>query len=227
MTFQKLGTGILSGDARSSYEIWISEIDSSGAKRDLRVVQAAQKMRRFFLQYRQSELGCPSLANTLAEEAVDNVCRTLKNRLVRHPHTYLKTAFVHAVNRYLRRERRLISVEFERDDETLPKELTSETDVKNLEQIVQIQEILTVMDPQTLSIFAARRAGYTGKEIAKSLGVTTSTLYSSYSRGLTHVIETLGLSLTTVRENQQVHGSERQREKRKEEPARLPHPKHS
>lgn len=228
MAFDTADASFPSSDASSSpYEIWISEFDSSGARRDARVVKAAQEMRRFFLEYRRSELGCPSLANTLAEQAVDNVCESIDRGLVRDLHLYLKSAFRNAVNRYLHRQKRLVSLDFDQNDESVPDEIVSEVAVKELEQSIQMNEILAIMDPQTLSVFAARRAGYTGKEIAKTLGMSRNALYSSYSRGLTHVIETLGLSIAAVRENQQVHGSQRQRERRREKSTGVPHPKRS
>jgi hypothetical protein len=225
MALDKGGTRIFSGEPSPSYEIWISEVDSSGAGRDGRVVEAARKMRDFFLHYRQSELGCPSLANTLAEQAVDKVSEALKQGAIEY-HSYLKTAFMHLVNRYPYRERRLVSVDFARDDERVPEQLVSEAEVRNLERLIQIKQILTVMDPQTLSVFAARRAGYSGKQIADRLGITTNALYTSYCRGLARVIEVLGVSSAAVRDNQQVHGSERQGKRRQEKARGVLHPKH-
>lgn len=225
MAFDKAGTSILSVNPRQPYEIWISEVDSSGAKRDPRVIKAAEKMRHFFLHYRQSELGCPSLANTLAEQAVDKVCSALKQESIQHPQAYLKTAFRHVVNCYLRRERRLVPIDS--SDGHVPDPLVSETDVEDLERLIQINEILTAMDPQTLSVFTARRAGYTGKEIARRLGMTTNALYTGYCRGLTHVIKKFGLPLASVSDNQQVHGSEQRRTRRQEQPAHISYPRHS
>jgi DNA-directed RNA polymerase specialized sigma24 family protein len=211
---------------QAPYEIWISNVDSSGYTRDPRVVEAARKMKSFFLRYRQSELRCPSLANTLAEEAVDNTCQALERDEIRRPQSYLKTAFKHAVNRYLRRERRLISADFGRDEEQLLERVVSEDYVKDLERLIQFKEVLAAMDAKTLSIFAGRRAGYTGEEIAKHLGTTTNALYTTYSRGLAHVIKTFGLSPAMVRDNQQVNGSEQQRKRQQEQPTAIPHPSH-
>ncbi len=225
MAADKGGASIFS-DVRPTYEIWIGEVDSSGAKRDPRVVEAARKMQHFFLHYRQSELGCPSLANTLAEQAVDKVCEAVQQAAIEHPHSYLKIAFMHLVNRYLYRERRLVSVDFARDDERVPEQLVSEADVRNLERFIQIKEILRVMDAQTLSVFAARRAGYSGKQIADRMGITTNALYTSYCRGLARVIQTLGGSPAAVRDNQQVHGSERRGKRRQEKARGILHPKH-
>ena len=199
-----------------SYEIWIGEVDAAGERRNPRVLSAAHRLKTFFLWYRRAELGCPSLANTLAEEAVDNACEVLTRGEIRNPQAYLRTVFKHAVDRYLRRERRLVPMEFESDSERLRKEFVSEEDVGNLERQIQIAQILAAMDEQTLSIFAGRRAGYTGEEIAKRLGMTTSALYTSYCRGLARVIEKFGLSATGGDENRNVDGGERKRKRRPE-----------
>jgi DNA-directed RNA polymerase specialized sigma24 family protein len=227
MAFDKAGTGILTGGDRPSYEIWISEVDSTGAQRDERVVKAARRLRHFFLRYRQRELGCPSLANTLAEQAVDKVCGTTNPKTIRHPHSYLKAAYIHVVDRYLHRERRFVSVDFERDDERLPTQLVSEAELQNLERLLQIKEVLAAMDQQTLSVFAARRAGYTGKEIARGLGITANALYTSYSRGLTRVIEAFGISPAALSDNQRIDGSEQRRARRGPKATAFPHPKPS
>ncbi len=199
-----------------SYEIWIGDTNADGAVRDARVLAAARGMKAFFLWYRRAELGCPSLANTLAEAAVDNACEALAHGEIRNPRAYLKAAFKHAVNRYLRRERRLVPMLLDGDSERVRREFVSEEEVANLERQIQIAQILDAMDEQTLSIFAGRRAGYTGEEIAMRLGITTSALYTSYCRGLARVVEKFGLAAMVVEENQNVDGGVQRRKRRSE-----------
>lgn len=223
MVFEEVVGAALRPRSELSYEIWIGEVDASGAKRDARVLAAARSMKRFFLWYRQSELGCPSLANTLAEEAVDHACHALTQGEIRNPRSYLKTAFKHAVDRYLRRERRLIPIDFERESEQTRNEFASEEEVANLERLIQIGQILAAMDQQTLAIFVGRRAGYTGEEIAKRLGVTTSALYTSYCRGLGRVIEAFQISSAVAVENEEADAVERRRKRRPERPTEVSH----
>lgn len=216
MTFQAAAGLRPRLSSEDSYEIWIGDTNGEGIARHPSVVSAARGITSFFLAYRRSELGCPSLANSLADEAVDQVCGVLSRTRIEDYKAYLKSAFRHLVDRHLSREKRLVSIESTDGSDWPRPVLTSETEAASLERRILIAEVLDAMDEQTRAIFAGRRAGYTGEEIAKRLGITTGALYTNYCRGLAMVVEKFGLTASKSEEKKNVNGGEPRRKRRSE-----------
>ena len=55
----------------SPYQFWLSETDEHGNPLDSEILKAARELGPTFFSYRQREIGCESLANTIAQAAVE------------------------------------------------------------------------------------------------------------------------------------------------------------
>jgi hypothetical protein len=51
----------------SPYKLWLSEIDEEGNALDPDILKAARELEPTSFRYRQKEIGCESLTNTIAQ----------------------------------------------------------------------------------------------------------------------------------------------------------------
>src|SRR5262245_32759277 len=165
----------------SPYELWLSEIDDEGNALDPDILKAARELESTFLRYRQREIGCESLTNTIAQAAVEAASRATHGRPVENPRAYLLSVFTRKMNRFLDRQARNVAF----DD--LPVDHFNKimkTDKNPIERQLSILEMLDCMDEETRRISNLRFQGYSMTEIAQQLSIKRACLSVRYRRGL-------------------------------------------
>src|SRR5215831_4180642 len=95
----------------SPYELWLSEIDEEGNALDPDILKAARELESTFFRYRQREIGCESLTNTIAQAAVEAASRATHGRPVENPRAYLLSVFTRKMNRFLGRQARHVALD--------------------------------------------------------------------------------------------------------------------
>jgi DNA-directed RNA polymerase specialized sigma24 family protein len=166
----------------SPYELWLSEIDEEGNALDPDILNAAQELESTFFRYRQKEIGCESLTNTIAQAAVEAASRATHGRPVENPRAYLLSVFTRKMNRFLDRRARNVAL----DDlpvDHLNKIMKTPND-NSIEHRLSILELLDCMDEETRRISNLRFQGYSMTEIAQLLSIKRTSLSVRYRRGL-------------------------------------------
>src|SRR5574339_778469 len=95
----------------SPYELWLSETDQEGNPLDPEILRAARELGPTFFWYRQKEIGCESLTNTIAQAAVEAASKATHARPVENPKAYLLSVFTRKMNRFLARQARQIALD--------------------------------------------------------------------------------------------------------------------
>src|SRR5262245_12965392 len=95
----------------SPYELWLSEIDEEGNAVDPDILNAARELEPTFFRYRQKEIRCESLTNTIAQAAVEAASRATHGRPVENPRAYLLSVFTRKMNRFLDRQARIVAID--------------------------------------------------------------------------------------------------------------------
>jgi DNA-directed RNA polymerase specialized sigma24 family protein len=166
----------------SPYELWLSEIDEEGNALDPDILKAARELEPTFFRYRQKEIGCESLTNTIAQAAVEAASRATHGRPVENPRAYLLSVFTRKMNRFLDRQAKNVAL----DD--LPVEhfnkIMKTPDDNPIERHLSILEMMDCMDEETRRISNLRFQGYSMTEIAQRLSIKRACLSVRYRRGL-------------------------------------------
>src|SRR5207244_10230250 len=142
----------------SSYELWLSEIDEEGNALDPDILKAARELEPNFLRYRQKEIGCESLTNTIAQAAVEAASRATHRRPVENPRAYLLSVFTRKMNRFLDRQARHIAFD-DLSNENFNKTMKTPDD-KPVERQLSLLELMDCMDEETRQISNLRFQGY-------------------------------------------------------------------
>src|SRR6516164_124499 len=124
----------------SPYQLWLSETDEHGKPLDPEILKAARELGPTFFGYRQREIGCESLANTIAQAAVEAASKATHCRPVENPRAYLLSVFTRKMNRYLDRQARHVALN-DLSNDNLNKTMKTPDD-KPLERKLSLLELL-------------------------------------------------------------------------------------
>jgi DNA-directed RNA polymerase specialized sigma24 family protein len=165
-----------------TYQLWLNDRDENGTLIDNQILDAARTICPAFFRYRQRELGCESLTNTLVQSAVAAASHANHGRPIENATGYLLSVFARKVNKFLARQARTITVQ----DSSLDRLTGAEHphSDSSIEQRISILEVLDCMDAGTRQIFSWRIEGYSMAEIAVKLSITRNCLSVRYARGL-------------------------------------------
>jgi DNA-directed RNA polymerase specialized sigma24 family protein len=166
----------------SPYQLWLSEIDEEGNALDPDILKAARELEPTFLRYRQNEIGCESMTNTIAQKAVEAASNAAHGRPVENPKAYLLSVFMRRVNRFLDRQARNVALDDLSDDHL--KKVMKASDENPIERQLSLHELLDCMDEETRRVSLLRFQGYSMTEIADQMSVTRACLSVRYRRGL-------------------------------------------
>jgi len=166
----------------SPYELWLSKTDSHGNPLDPEILKAALELGPTFFSYRQREIGCESLTNTIAQAAVEAVSKATHSRPVENPRAYLLSVFTRKMNRFLDRQARHVGLD-DMSNDNFNKTMKTPED-KPVERRLSLLELLDCMDEETRRISNLRFQGYSMTEIAQQLSISTNTLSARYRRGI-------------------------------------------
>jgi RNA polymerase sigma factor (sigma-70 family) len=166
----------------SPYELWLNETDEHGNPLDPEILKAAQELGPAFFGYRQREIGCESLTNTIAQAAVEAASRATHRRPVENPRAYLLSVFTRKMNRFLDRQARHIAFD-DLSNENFNKTMKTPDD-KPVERQLSLLELMDCMDEETRRISNLRFQGYSMTEIAQQLLISSNTLSARYRRGI-------------------------------------------
>ena len=166
----------------SPYELWLNETDEHGNPFDPKILKAARELEPTFFGYRQKEIGCQSLANTIAQAAVEAASKAIHGRPVENPRAYLFSVFTRKMNRFLDRQARHIALD-DLSNDNLNKTMKRPDD-QRVERQLSLLELLDCMDEETRHTANLRFQGYSMAEIAQQLSVSSNTLSARYRRGI-------------------------------------------
>jgi RNA polymerase sigma factor (sigma-70 family) len=176
----------------SPYELWLNETDEHGNPLDPKILKAARELEPTFFGYRQKEIGCHSLANTIAQAAVEAASKAIHGRPVENPRAYLFSVFTRKMNRFLDRQSRHIVLDDLSSRHIALDDLSNDNfnktmktpDDQPVERQLSLLELLDCMDEETRHISNLRFQGYSMAEIAQQLSISSNTLSARYRRGI-------------------------------------------
>jgi RNA polymerase sigma factor (sigma-70 family) len=166
----------------SPYELWLSETDDHGNPLDPEILKAALELGPTFFGYRQREIGCASLTNTIAQAAVEAASKATHRRAVENPRAYLLSVFTRKMNRFLDRQARHVALD-DLSNDSFNKTMKISDD-RPVERQLSLLELLDCMDGETRRISNLRFQGYSMSEIAQQLSISSNTLSARYRRGI-------------------------------------------
>jgi DNA-directed RNA polymerase specialized sigma24 family protein len=165
------------------YRFWIHDKDEDGKPLDPEIVETAERVAPRLWEYRRKELRDKSTANSLLQSAVESASKAKHAHLIENPAGYLTATYRHLVDKFLRREQRIVAV----DDaflETLVDAMGGVSYEARMNAHLDLNKVMEAMDPETKLICKKRSEGWSMLEIAKDRGVTPNCLTVRYSRGL-------------------------------------------
>jgi RNA polymerase sigma factor (sigma-70 family) len=166
----------------SPYELWLSETDEQGNPLSPDILKAARELAPTFFWYRQREIGCESLTNTIVQAAVEAASKATHRRPVENPRAYLLSVFTRKINRFIDRQARHVALD-DLSDENFNKTMKTPNE-KPVERQLSLLELLDCMDEETRRISNLRFQGYSMTEIAHRLSISSNTLSARYRRGI-------------------------------------------
>src|SRR5688572_10052575 len=93
------------------YELWLTATDNNGNLLVHQILKAARELGPNNLSYRQRDIGRESLANTIAQAAVEAASKANHGRPIENPKAYLLSVFTRKMNRFLDRQARHIALD--------------------------------------------------------------------------------------------------------------------
>jgi RNA polymerase sigma factor (sigma-70 family) len=166
----------------SLYELWLNEADEKGNPLDTEILKAARELGPAFLRYRQREIGCESLTNTIVQAAVEAASKAFHRQPVENPRAYLLSVFTRKMNKLLDRQARIVALDDLPDNNF--RKIMKTQDEKPIEHHLSLLELMDCMDEETRRISNLRFQGFSMKEIAQQLSITCNCLSVRYRRGL-------------------------------------------
>jgi len=133
------------------------------------------------------------MINTLLQAAVDAASKAVHRNPIMNPGGYLISVYHRLVDRYLKREQRMIFVE-----DSVLEHLANEANAVSFEEILHnrllLRTVMDAMDPDTLQIFTWRLYGFSVNEIALELSVKPNCVSTRFTRGLKAVKRVLKIT---------------------------------
>ena len=134
-------------------------------------------------RHRQKEVDCESTSNRNLPSAVEAASQATQNSTIENPPGYLRSVYKRIIDKFLARKKRFVPA----DDSFLEVLATTEgpgSFEDAMHDRLLIEKILKAMDPDTRRICLCRLQGYSMREIAKRLKITSDCLSVRYTRGL-------------------------------------------
>ncbi len=119
------------------------------------------------------------MAETLVEEIASKQQDVSPSKRIRDPRRYIYTAFVRAINALRKKEERYERVPIAEVDRLG----AIETAAERIDHGVLVNEIISMMEPETRRTFWWLHEGYQWKEIAQQQGMTVNAAKIAYARG--------------------------------------------
>ena len=162
------------------YRFWIHSKDADGRPLEDVILRAAEENILTLTRYREKEIGCESAINALLQAVVEAASRAHRRRTILNPSGYLVSAYQHAADRFLDRQRRIVGMD------TASLELTEIARSGSLEDEILgrlvLEKIMGAMDRETRQIARLRLAGYSMNEIGRALSKSPRRIYFRYRR---------------------------------------------
>ena len=162
------------------YRFWIHSKDRDGRPLEDAIVQAAENNVAMLTHYRENEIGCESTINALLQTVVESASKAHRRRPIRNPAAYLLSCYQHAADKFLDRERRMVSMD------TASLELTQIAETASWEDEIHRrlirEKIIKAMGPEGRRIAELRLAGYSMNEIGRALSENPRQMYFRYRR---------------------------------------------
>jgi RNA polymerase sigma factor (sigma-70 family) len=170
------------------FRFWVRDKDSKGEPIDDVIRKTAESIAPKLIHYRQREIGSEQTSNEILQSAVEAASRAKQRSHIENPSGYLARIYKRLVDKFLDRERKLISL----DDEAL-EDLPNAGQAQSFEDAIHnrllLEKLLNAMDEETRQICTWRLEGYSESEIAKLLKTTPNAVSVRYTRGLKKAVE--------------------------------------
>jgi hypothetical protein len=153
------------------------------------LADAAMEDCEHLLEYAERHSIDPAQAQNIAEALVEDISSkqqgTPSSERIKKPRSYLRAAFMHAVDALEGKDER-----FKRVDVADLERLGAKEDwPEQLDKKILVREIVSMMDLKTRRTYWRRSEGYKWNEIARGQGMRINTAIAVYTRGLTKVRE--------------------------------------
>src|SRR5437762_6692397 len=169
------------------YRFWIHSKDASGHPLDETLLKAAEENILMLTRYREKEIGCESTINALLQSVVEAASKANRGRTIRNPAAYLVSAYQHAVDKFLDRQERWVSM----DGATLERVHVEcgPSWEDEMHRHMVLEKIMNAMDRETRQIAHWRSAGYSMNDIGRALSIRPRLAYSRYRRGVQKAVK--------------------------------------
>jgi hypothetical protein len=169
------------------YRFWIHSKDAAGRPLEDVILKAAEENTLTLTRYREKEIGCESMINALLQSVVEGASKAHQRRTIRNPVAYLRSAYQHAVDKFLDRQKRIVGMD------TASLELAEMTRIASWEDAIHqrlvLEQILKAMDRETRQVAYWRWAGYSMNEIGLALSKSPRLIYFRYRRGVQKAVK--------------------------------------
>jgi len=180
--------------AGENYSVRVSAVDQRGRPISLRVLTAAEEVRRRAIHHAEKLMVDPAVAANLLEEAAATVSRALRAKSadeqpVQDLESYLFRAFLRRLNKAKNRQSLL-------SDAIDPGAFLSRISCdprRSLEMKIFIDELLTESDPVVRDMLFRRLAGCSWKEIGRAHQISSHAAESRFSQALKKIRKKLHL----------------------------------
>jgi DNA-directed RNA polymerase specialized sigma24 family protein len=163
--------------------------DKNPIEEDL--AEAAREDCESLMEYAEQHSIDPAEAQNMVEALVEDLASKQQtvpaSRRIKKPRSYLRTAFVRAINALSDKEGRVDRVavaELERLG-------VAQDGSRQQDRKILVSELVSMMDLETRRTYWRRSEGYSWKEIARQRAVSVWAVASAYARGLQKVRETI------------------------------------
>lgn len=165
------------------YRFWIHKKDDNGRPLDENIVKAAEEAATTLARYRQHEIRCESTINAMLQSAVEAASKAKRKKAIDNPIGYLTLAYKRIVDRFLKRRRKLVTV-----DDTFLEDLVNASGIISFEEWIHnrllLEKLINSMDTETRRICNLMSQGYSMNEIAKQLHISANCLSKRHGRGV-------------------------------------------
>jgi hypothetical protein len=164
------------------YRFWIYPKDADGRPLEDVILKAAEENITILTRYREKEIGCESMINTLLQSVVEAASKAHRRRAIQNPIAYLRSAYQHRADKLLDRQKRIVGIDSAWLE--LPRMVWSVSLEEDIHRRLVLEKILRVMDRDMCQVARLLLAGYSVNEIGRTLSKDPRRLYFRYRREL-------------------------------------------
>jgi DNA-directed RNA polymerase specialized sigma24 family protein len=168
---------------RWAARLWFRGSDGEASPIRKQFLDAAVKDSIHILKYADRKKVDPAVAQNIAEMLVEDIASKQEgipaSKRIREPGRYLYAAYVHAINALRKKEERYKHVPIAEVDRFE----AVEAEAERIDNGILVNEIISMMDPETRRIWWRLHEGYQWKEIAWRQGLTVNAAKIAYARG--------------------------------------------